>query len=330
MKKQLILIISCIVIAGSPCELSAQISHLRKLKTIIPKPPKLSRGISYAPLRRYLPYKMYTQKMLDESLKTAVETGNIPEIRRLIEAGADQKHVQKRLNFKLMMAIENDISEAIKLVEAGVNPIGNIHIAVMKKNIGLLQAIFASNEIKNIGHPSSPTFPDLLHTAAIVAKNVNMIDFLISQGINPSQASFYGKTPLHHAVSFDKLKNAEALLKAGAQIDKKDNRGNPAYGGVKSVPMLELLMRWGETLIDPNVLLQNSPKVYERYKRKLRNERAGKTIIEYSQTLSKDPIFNKTTKTYDAKGYLLKEDTETITLEELFIQRDKDYQLVYG
>ncbi len=64
--------------------------------------------------------------------------------------------------------------------------------------------------------------------AAIVEKNISLLNFLIKEGANVNIQSENGWTPLHFAAQENSLEIVKVLLENGALLNVKDKNGNTA------------------------------------------------------------------------------------------------------
>ncbi|PMD55646.1 ankyrin [Hyaloscypha bicolor E] len=98
-----------------------------------------------------------------------------------------------------------------------------LHFIASKKNVDLARLLFEQNP------PASARVKDkrgqyAIHRAAAVG-SVPIVELLIKNKSPISATDVAGQTPLHHAVAEGHGDTAVALLKAGAETDKKDVDG---------------------------------------------------------------------------------------------------------
>jgi 26S proteasome non-ATPase regulatory subunit 10 len=113
--------------------------------------------------------------------------------------------------------------------EASVNTFSDfsgqtaLHFASSKKNVDIARLLLNSNP------PASARVKDkrgqyAIHRAAAVG-SVPMVELLLKNKSPINAADVAGQTPLHHAIAEGHGDTAVALLKAGAETDKKDADG---------------------------------------------------------------------------------------------------------
>ncbi|MGI9338574.1 MAG: ankyrin repeat domain-containing protein [Gammaproteobacteria bacterium] len=161
-------------------------------------------------------------------LHQAAENGDVAEVKRLIDGGADVNTKSKKGWTPLhRAAIGGQTEIALALIKAGAD-IGTkdndgftpLHYAAWKNQAETAFALVKAGA--NIGAKDNDGLTPL-HLAAVTGKTETALA-LIKAGAD-IEAKAKGFTPLHLAVWKGQIETAIALIKAGADIDAKDNNG---------------------------------------------------------------------------------------------------------
>ncbi|RVW27522.1 Potassium channel SKOR [Vitis vinifera] len=200
----------------------------------------------------------------------AAYNGDLYQLRRLIEAGADPNKTdydgRSPLHFAASKGYE-DITDF--LIELRVN----IHLSDNHGNTPLLEAIKNGHD----GVTSLLVKAGALLTVedaggclcmTVVRRDLNFLKRLLANGINPNAKNYDSRTPLHLAASEGLYSMTNLLLEAGASVlakdrikgrtlleflDSKEKLRSPEPGGFNYIPQ-ELdhhsIPRWGNTPLD--------------------------------------------------------------------------------
>lgn len=158
----------------------------------------------------------------------AAYNGDLYQLRRLIEAGADPNKTdyngRSPLHFAASKGYE-DITDY--LIELRVN----IHLSDNHGNTPLLEAIKNGHD----GVTSLLVKAGALLTVedagnclcmTVVRRDLNFLKRLLANGINPNAKNYDSRTPLHLAASEGLYSMTNLLLEAGASVLAKDRWGN--------------------------------------------------------------------------------------------------------
>ncbi|WJZ98165.1 hypothetical protein VitviT2T_016712 [Vitis vinifera] len=158
----------------------------------------------------------------------AAYNGDLYQLRRLIEAGADPNKTdydgRSPLHFAASKGYE-DITDF--LIELRVN----IHLSDNHGNTPLLEAIKNGHD----GVTSLLVKAGALLTVedaggclcmTVVRRDLNFLKRLLANGINPNAKNYDSRTPLHLAASEGLYSMTNLLLEAGASVLAKDRWGN--------------------------------------------------------------------------------------------------------
>jgi 26S proteasome non-ATPase regulatory subunit 10 len=118
-----------------------------------------------------------------------------------------------------------------------------LHFAASKSNLDTAR--------KLISHKASARVKDKrgqlpLHRAAAVAGNVPLVKLLLDHKSQINATDIDGCTALHHAIAEGNGDIALALLKAGAESDKKDSSGSFAIDLAPDAKIRSFIMRGAE------------------------------------------------------------------------------------
>lgn len=164
-------------------------------------------------------------------LHTAAETGDTETGRWLIQHGADIRIRDKYGFTPLMTAAGNGRDEMVKLLldkgaetrlnnHRGLTP---LHLAASSLgSVGAVQLLLAAGADVNARFPGAP--PPLLWAFQSNAPKQTLL-LLLEAGADVREADEEGFTALHWAVKNDMTDMAEHLLKAGADINSRNQKG---------------------------------------------------------------------------------------------------------
>ena len=119
----------------------------------------------------------------------------------------------------------------------------NVCLAILKSNLEELKTFISQDP--NIVSQTRGDGNNLLHIAA-TRPNIEIIQYLLDQGISIDATNNAGRTALHIAAQLNNLPVADTLVRANAQVRIKDNFGYSALwmANTKGFPrMLQLLVR---------------------------------------------------------------------------------------
>jgi ankyrin repeat protein len=133
----------------------------------------------------------------------AAKTGNIKLMDHLVKQGVPHK------------ALANDGGNAMIFASRGTRNITNsIEVYKYLEKLGI-----TPNVVTKTG-----TTP--LHSIAYRGKDLGLIDYFLSKGVNVNQADDKGRTALTNALTRNSLDVVKFLLKKGADVQIKDKQGN--------------------------------------------------------------------------------------------------------
>ena len=119
----------------------------------------------------------------------------------------------------------------------------NVCLAILKSNLEELKT-FISQDPNILSHTRGDG-NNLLHIAA-TRPNIEIIQYLLNQGMDVNATNDAGRTALHIAAQLNNLPVADTLVRGNAQVRKKDNFGYSALwiANAKGFPrMLQLLVK---------------------------------------------------------------------------------------
>lgn len=120
-----------------------------------------------------------------------------------------------------------------------------LHIAIARGDMGRIKEELEKGfDINSLAGDGLAT----LHWSMVT--NIEILEFLISQGANPNVESTEGATPLMNAAQSNKLEHAKLLINSKADINKQDHRGFTALHRAAEIGHIEIV----------KLLLQNGAK----------------------------------------------------------------------
>jgi len=192
------------------------------------------------------------------------ETGNIEEVKRLLDAGADINKPYDG-NTPLYAAAKNDHTAIVnELLLRGAKPNESVnrnkiplHLAVINGNVDIARILLnngagvnatdsarntplhrAVRRIYNEAHPEDPRQSNVNYVA--------MINLLIERRANVNATDVDGLTPLHYAATKHYPSIIRILHAAGADMNIMDNHRETAVDMLRNVPaIVDLLTSLG-------------------------------------------------------------------------------------
>lgn len=189
----------------------------------------------------------------EEELLCAIRLGEVAEVRRLVNAGANvcARRVGKIEGLPIpvmMMRGGGEISP-----EVFPEVYFPLHLAVSSGNIEIVKILLdaatdagAEINFKDEGEDSP------LHKA-VGTRNIQMVEMLLERGADPNAKNLYRETPVFFAVMDNDVHMVEVLAQRGARLDCQNRDGDtPLHRALDSVKMVRVLMGLGA-----NVNIQN-------------------------------------------------------------------------
>jgi uncharacterized protein len=175
-----------------------------------------------------------------------------------IQSSQAQPENQKTLDLQLFQATEKgDLRRMEALINHGANVNARpkycmrpICVAIMNQNLPGIQLLI--NKGTDLTY-NTLTMEGPLMIQAVETKNLNIIDYFITCGVNiNAQDPNTGDTPIHKATKINKPDIVELLIKRGANIHIKDYAGNtPIYTAINQhYPELIDLLLWNNADLD--------------------------------------------------------------------------------
>ena len=153
----------------------------------------------------------------------------------------------------------------------------NVCLAILKSDLTELQTFMSQDP--NIISQTRGDGNNLLHIAA-TRPNIEIIQYLLNQGIDIDATNNAGRTALHIAAQLNNLPVADTLVRANIQVRRQDNFGHSALwiANTKGFPrMLQLLVKAqqqeGVSFETPNSNLNTKlkgltpPNIFDTYTR---------------------------------------------------------------
>ena len=166
------------------------------------------------------------------SLMKAAESRKPEIVQAVIDGGADVKAITADGDSPALVAAQGGAPESLEIIKnlgaaktkldaskAGYTPLS---YAISQENKALVKALLDAGADPN-AKTASGRAP--LHEAA---SNAEIFQMLLQAKADPNITNDRGETPLFVVVEQGTPENVEALLKAGADINKKDSGGNSA------------------------------------------------------------------------------------------------------
>lgn len=151
------------------------------------------------------------------SLFSAVEAGNVSEVKRLLEAGASPNYQNYYGHSALMLAINKRSPELIQLLLPVTDPniqnvFGNSALILAANNDydNVVRSLLQSGAKVNISNKDG-------NTALMCTTDSKIIEMLILAGAEINLKNNKQETALYLAVNYDDLKAANVLLTYGAR-----------------------------------------------------------------------------------------------------------------
>ena len=190
-------------------------------------------------------------KVLSESM----DTDDIPEIRKLIDAGADVNVINKDGSTPLLIALLNRQTEIVKLLlkaGADVNKASHygltpLHSASASGQIEVVKLLLAAKADVNKAPHNGPT---PLHLASVSGK-IEVVKLLLAAKADVNKTAHNGITPLYVASENGQTEVVKLLLESGADVNVKIEKGgkeNTALNVAKTKShsrIVELLKKYG-------------------------------------------------------------------------------------
>lgn len=153
----------------------------------------------------------------------ASEGGHLPVLTLLIKAGADVNAENYFQQTGLSEAIENNHPETVKLLLASKAKVKNSDFvsAVSRGQTETVSYLLAAGANPNAHDSFEPLiFPAILHD------NVDIIRMLLDKGVNIEERSKWtGYTPLMEAALWGRERSFQLLLERGADVNAQDSNG---------------------------------------------------------------------------------------------------------
>jgi ankyrin repeat protein len=241
--------------SGSPLRNAATRGHMEIVKLL------LERGADPNLREEEIAPKGY-------ALYSAVYNGHYEIAKLLLERGAFPNPPVESSADALSIALMNDDQKMADLLCSYgasrsidiLSHYGDVRTAaaVFDTNPALANNVDALNNAAGNGHEGFVRLmlrhqPDLGKRARGPAKTRELTEFLFAQGMNPSQPSWMGVTPLHEFTRKGDIENAALFLDHGADIHARDEElcSTPLAWAAKfgRLHMVEFLLRRGAKLI---------------------------------------------------------------------------------
>lgn len=196
----------------------------------------------------------------DTPLMIAARRGNVESVKLLIEAGADVNASNRNGNTALILAAEKGSEPVVrKLVEAGakINAIGadglSALVSSVRNGFGDI-ALFLIHSGADVNIKSRYPYRPALTEAAINGDK-RLTEALLKAGADVNKADFHGKTALQFALGWkDRTEAAKLLYSAGGRLGKisKDDQVNPMMDYACSLGFTEVVSQLIQHGVKPN------------------------------------------------------------------------------
>jgi len=138
------------------------------------------------------------QTQLDKKLLTAIENGDLPEVRKFVSQGA-----------------------SVNAIEVGIFGRKPIHIAAEKNYKDIIEFLLGKGV--SVDDTSNYGWTPLHYTASKGCLEV--AKFLVDKGANINPQNIYGREPIHIAAEYDNKNIIELLLNKGVSVNEVDKDG---------------------------------------------------------------------------------------------------------
>ncbi len=182
-------------------------------------------------------------------LHDAASRGNLPEVKKLVEQGADINAKLNNGKTALYYATERRKWNVVRwLVEHGadVNAKRNdgwtvLHIAAGNGNLAVVQYLVEKGADVNAKRNDGWT---VLHSATFqVYKDVDLVRYLVEHGADLNAKNTDGCSVLHSAIAFGKWAVVRWLVENGADVTAKDNHGGTVLHAAAHADKLDVV-KW--------------------------------------------------------------------------------------
>ncbi len=198
------------------------------------------------------------QQKLNNKLCAAAAKGNVKQVKKLLEQGADPNGRDSRYANKpspLEQAVSANIDVVNALLEAGADPnlrTRHYETALLiamdssAANVDIIKALIKAGADVNARNRSYSTA--LHYNYSDEPENIDKLKLLIQSGADVNARNMYGRTPLFGA----KEKQTELYIAAGADVNARDYEGFSALFNASIHPLYapsaELLQMHGAKL----------------------------------------------------------------------------------
>ena len=178
------------------------------------------------------------------ALLAAIDSGSLPSVRVLVEAGAELNFVEGGMNPLLVAISGKNPQIAQYLIEKGanVNPRAKdgstaLMLAVKSGEVETIEALLKAQAYVNVQNTEGRT---ALHYA-VQGGNLGVLQMLLDKAAQVNSQDRAGISPLMAAAQSDKPELVQALLLAGADKSLKNTQGDTALdmGGRQVRPLLK-------------------------------------------------------------------------------------------
>ncbi len=182
-------------------------------------------------------------------LNAAVHMQDIDVVSEILSLGAN---INKRNE---MNCGKTRILEMQNIYENYIFGDAPIEIAVDTKNLEMIKLLHRNGADIHTKNPR--TGLPIIHKA-LAHNELDIIKFLITEGVNPNEVDNCHRTPLIKAIIEDQYEAAKLLLNHGAHVNTSDNQGNtPLYEAIKLTRDLQFIELLLEHNADTNSINNN-------------------------------------------------------------------------